>query len=67
MNLAGYKIYFGQTSNNYSNQFRIDNPSVTTFVVDGLTTNTTYYFAATAFNTLGIESRYSGEAAVTVN
>lgn len=65
--LAGYKIYYGRSPNSYSNQIRIDNPSVTTYMVESLSVDTTYYFAATAFNTLGIESRFSSEATVTVN
>ena len=64
--LAGYKIYYGRSTGNYSNQVRIDNPSVTTFVVENLSPDT-YYFAATAFNLAGIESRFSGEAVKAVN
>lgn len=58
--LAGYTIYYGSQSGNYTNQIPIDNPSVTTYVVDGLTPDT-YYFAATARDADGIESRFSGE------
>ncbi len=60
-NLAGYKIYFGEASGNYPNTIEIDNPSVTTYVVDGLAAGT-YYFVATAYNTDGVESAFSGEA-----
>lgn len=64
--LAGYKIYYGRDSGSYSNEIRIDNPSVTTYVVDNLTQDT-YYFVATAFNAAGTESRFSGEAVKVVN
>lgn len=64
--LAGYKIYYGKSSRSYTSQIRIDNPGVTTYVVDNLTPDT-YYFAATAFNASGIESSFSGEAIKTVN
>ncbi len=59
--LAGYKIYYGQSSGAYGNPIQIDNPSVTTYLVDGLVPST-YYFAATAFNTAGVESGFSNEA-----
>ena len=59
--LAGYKIYYGQSSGAYGPPIEINNSSVLMYVVDGLTPNT-YYFAATAFNTAGVESRFSGEA-----
>lgn len=64
--LAGYKIYYGKSSRSYTSQIRIDNPGVTTYVVDNLTPDT-YYFAATASNASGIESSFSGEAVKTVN
>jgi len=64
--LAGYKIYYGRSSGSYSNEIRIDNPSVTTYLVDNLSQDT-YYFAATAFNSAGVESRFSSEAIKVVN
>ena len=59
--LAGYKLYWGTTSGSYPNSVTIDNPSVSTYTVDGLSAGT-YFFVATSFNLSGIESRYSGEA-----
>jgi hypothetical protein len=64
--LAGYKLYYGTSSRDYTNSITIDNPSITTYLVDNLTPDT-YYFAATAFNLSGVESRYSGEAVKTLN
>lgn len=64
--LAGYKIYYGTASGSYTNQIRIDNPSISTYVVENLTPGT-YYFAATSLNASGVESRYSGEAVKTLN
>ena len=66
MDLSGYKIYYGKSSGGYTNQIRIDNPGITTYVVDNLTPDT-YYFAATAFNASDIESRFSREAVKIVN
>lgn len=65
-NLQGYKIYYGRSSGNYTNQIDIDNPGLTTFVVENLSPDT-YYFSATAINSGGEESRFSGEAQRIVN
>ncbi len=59
--LAGYKIYWGTTSGNYPNSATINNPSVTTYLVESLSPGT-YEFVATSFNAAGIESRQSGTA-----
>jgi len=64
--LAGYKIYYGRSSGNYSNEIRITNPSITTYVVDNLSADT-YFFSATAFNAAGTESRFSTEIVKAVN
>jgi hypothetical protein len=66
MDLAGYKIYYRKSSGSYVQEVRIDNPSISTYVVDQLSPDT-YYFAATAFNTSGMESSFSAEVARTVN
>lgn len=58
--LAGYKLFYGRSSGEYTNVVQIDNPSVTTFVVENLAP-ATYYFAAKSFNASGIESAFSGE------
>jgi hypothetical protein len=67
MDLSGYKIYYRKNSDSgsYDQEIRIDNPSVTTYVVEQLSP-ATYYFAATAFNSSGVESSFSGEVARTV-
>lgn len=63
--LAGYVIYYGKSSGIYDQYIQIDNPSVSVFVVDNLD-STTYYFSATAFNSSGVESPFSGEITQTV-
>ncbi|MEW6186572.1 MAG: fibronectin type III domain-containing protein [Thermodesulfobacteriota bacterium] len=62
--LAGYVIYYGTASQNY--QTNIDVGNVTTYTVPGLQTGITYYLAATAYNTQGLESGYSNEVVYTV-
>ncbi|HEX7060693.1 MAG TPA: putative Ig domain-containing protein [Woeseiaceae bacterium] len=64
--LAGYKIYYGLAPGDYTQEIRIDNPGINTYLVENLSPNT-WYFAATAFNTSDVESDLSGVAEVTVN
>ena len=52
--LAGYDIYYGTASGNY--QWKTDVGNVTTYTLNGLNIGVTYYFAATAYNTQGLES-----------
>lgn len=67
LDLSGYHIYIGTSSNNYDyREIRLDNPGLTAYVVNNLEPGT-YYFAATAFNSSGIESALSGEVVRTIN
>ncbi len=66
VDLAGYKIYYGRNSGNYDQEIRVDNPSISTYVVEQLGLGT-YYFSATALNSSGLESAFSGEAVRTLN
>jgi hypothetical protein len=59
IDLAGYKIYYGTGSRVYN--WFIDVGNVTTHTVTGLADGSTYYFAATAYDTSNIESTYSVE------
>jgi len=62
--LAGYKLYYGTATGNYTNTINVGN--VTTYQVNNLTDGLTYYFAVTAYNTSGNESVYSNEVNKTV-
>ncbi|HSG98064.1 MAG TPA: fibronectin type III domain-containing protein [Woeseiaceae bacterium] len=66
LDLAGYNIYFGTSSNSYDNQIQVDNPGLSTYVVENLIPDT-YYFSATAFNSSGNESAFSEEVIKVVN
>ena len=59
--LAGFRIYYGIEEGVYTEQINIDNPSISTYVVDGLLPDT-YYFVATSLNSSGAESTYSNVA-----
>ena len=50
---------------NYSNSVTIDDPGLTTYVVDNLAPGS-YEFVATGFNAAGIESQHSNSATKTI-
>ncbi len=59
--LAGYKLYYGTESGVYPNVVDINNPGISTYVVDGLSPGT-YYFTITAVDNVGNESAFAIEA-----
>ena len=59
--LAGYRLFYGRSSRDYTEEVRIDNPGVTTHVIDNLGSGT-WYFAMTAIDADGLESDLSAEA-----
>jgi hypothetical protein len=65
LDLSGYKIYWGTASGNYQSSVTLNNPGLTTYVVENLTSGT-YYFSASAFNSSGVESSLSNEASKAV-
>jgi hypothetical protein len=60
VDLAGYRIHYGNASRNYSGTIAIDNPSTSEFQVKDLPPGS-YYFAVTATNSEGNESAHSVE------
>jgi hypothetical protein len=62
--LKGYRVYYGTSSGNYTSVIDVGNQ--VTCTVTGLTPGETYYFAATAYNNIGLESDYSTELVYTV-
>src|SRR5579859_7291644 len=57
--IAGYNLYYGAASRVYTNVVAVGNSTNAT--LSGLNPGTTYYFAATAVDTVGLESQYSAE------
>ncbi len=57
--LAGYLVYYGTTSGNYSETIDVGNSN--SVQIQALADNTTYYFVVTEYNALGVESAYSNE------
>jgi hypothetical protein len=66
LDLAGYKIYWGTVEGEYANSASIDNPSVTSYVVEELTP-AYYYMVATAVDSDGIESQFSNVVEAEIN
>jgi hypothetical protein len=62
--VAGYHLYTGIASRNYTNMVELGN--ATSVTVSNLSQGTTYYFAVTAYDMVGLESSYSGEIAYAV-
>src|SRR5687767_871590 len=62
--VAGYRIYYGVTSGNYTNI--VDTGNTTSATIGNLTGGTTYYFVLTAYNAVGLESPHSGEISYSV-
>jgi hypothetical protein len=61
---VGYNIYYGVASRTYTNMVTAGN--ATTVSINGLIEGVTYYFAATTYNAVGIESDYSTEISYTI-
>ncbi len=62
--LAGYRVYYGTSADNYSKVENVGN--VTTYVINDLTPGVTYYFVVTAYDNSGNESGYSSEATLNI-
>ena len=63
-NVMGYKVYYGVASRAYTSVIDVGN--ATNATISGLVEGVTYYFAATAYSILGLESQYSSEVSYTV-
>ena len=64
--LAGFKIYYGTFPGEYDQTITINNPGVTSYLVEDLGA-ADWFFAMTAFNSSEIESDYSAEVFKTID
>ncbi|MFQ5605203.1 MAG: Ig-like domain-containing protein [bacterium] len=63
--LAGYKIYYGTVSQNYSQIIDVGN--LTSHQISNLQGGQTYYFAVKAYDVAGNESAFSNEVSAFIN
>ncbi|MEO8464095.1 MAG: putative Ig domain-containing protein [Gammaproteobacteria bacterium] len=66
LNLAGYRIRYGNQAGDHPNVITLNNPGLTTYVVEGLVPND-YYFVMMAYNVDGVRSALSNEALFDLN
>ena len=59
-NLKGFHVYYGQSSGDYANKITLNNSSLSSHIVDNLSSGR-WYFIVTAFDADGIESNPSNE------
>ena len=66
--VSGYRIYYGTAPRTYFQPIGqgLDVGNITSYTVTGLSSATTYYFAATAYDSLNSESDFSNEAHKTI-
>jgi hypothetical protein len=64
-NIAGYKIYYGVASHTYTHTNTLADSKATSLTISNLIVGTTYYFAATAYDSANLESDFSNEAIYT--
>ncbi len=64
-NLAGFRVYYGSSPGVYPTVVNVTSPATTSYVVANLASGT-YYFAATAYDSNGIESAYSAPGSKTI-
>jgi len=63
--LAGYRIVYGTSASALTQTVELSNPSLTTYVVEGLS-SATWYFAVKAYNSAGAESTLSNIASKSI-
>jgi hypothetical protein len=64
-NLAGYKVYWGPAQGTYPNSTTLNNPGLTSYVVENLLPGT-HFFTVTALNSAGAESQKPNAASKTI-
>jgi len=64
-NLAGFRIYYGNSPSMLNNTIDVNNPTVTSYEVTGLSSGT-WYFALRAYTTSNVESTLSNTASKTI-
>lgn len=63
--LAGYRIYYGDSPDSFSQVVSVNNAGLTTYVIENLSAGT-WYFAVAAVDSSGTESALSNNASKTI-
>ena len=63
--LAGYRVHYGTSEYELTQIIQVSGAATTSYVVSGLSSGT-YYFAVSAYNSLGYESAFSNLATKTL-
>ena len=64
-NLAGFKLYYGTNAGNLNNVIQVSDPGARNHVITNLTVGT-WFFAASAYDSAGMESARSNVASKTI-
>jgi hypothetical protein len=65
-NLAGYRIFYGNSASNLNQQINLANPGLTRYVIDNLSGGT-WFFGIRAYSATGSESAMSAIASKTIS
>lgn len=57
--LSGYKIYYGTSPDALTNSIALNNPGLTSYMIENLVVDANYYFAITAINSNDVQSGLS--------
>ena len=66
IDLAGYRVYYGTSPGNYNFSETVNNPGLSSVVVEGLATSRNWYFVVTAYSFFGRQSPQSAEVSIFV-
>ena len=64
--LAGFRLYYGRSSGDYEETVELQ-AGLSSYVIEGLSAGTTWYFSATAYRSNGMESDLAPEIAYFVD
>lgn len=66
LDLTGYRVLYGRSADDLDQTVSLTNPSLSTYLLDNLTSGT-WYFAVVAVNTAGVPSSLSNVASKTIS
>jgi hypothetical protein len=64
--LAGFNIYYGTSPSALTQTVQVGNPSVSTYMIENLSSGATWYFEVAAYSAGGAESAHSPQVSKTI-